>query len=92
MTQPGQQAWLEAVYDTVRTSLGEQAVRASLDPGSYTGQSSAMAREQAAAARQAVAALRANAAPPLAEAPGHRAGDAGGPGGTNQTKSPGEES
>ena len=43
----------------VRGAIGEEAVRAALDPAAYTGQSEAMAREQAACARQAVARIRA---------------------------------
>ena len=48
--------------EKVRGAIGEEAVRAALDPAAYTGQSEAMAREQAACARQAVAGIRATAA------------------------------
>ena len=43
----------------VRDAVGEPALRAALDPASYTGQSQAMALEQAARARTAVEQLRA---------------------------------
>jgi 3-carboxy-cis,cis-muconate cycloisomerase len=48
--------------DSVRDSIGEHALRAALDPASYTGHSQDMAREQAVAARLAVAQIHAMAA------------------------------
>lgn len=39
----------------IRDGIGEEALRAALDPASYTGHSEAMAREQAALARSAAA-------------------------------------
>jgi len=39
----------------IRDGISEEALRAALDPASYTGRSEAMAREQAALARSAVA-------------------------------------
>jgi len=52
----------------VRDAIGEQAIRAALDPASYTGQCEEMARAQAACAREAVAQIHEMAAKQLGAA------------------------